>query len=93
MSFGQDLVWSSLLLFAGKAPGPEKVGAIRFGAKEALVLMHHSWILSGVLVHGQPQFQALVPLPWGAADSHQPISGLPPACLAYLALGAVPGHH
>lgn len=84
MPFGQDLVWSLLLLFAGKAPGPEKLGAVRFGAKEALVLMHHSWILSDVLVHVQPQFQAVVCLPWGyphTADSHQPTDGLPAACL------------
>lgn len=38
-------IWSLQLLFAGKAPGPEKLGAVRFGTKEALVLMHCSWIL------------------------------------------------
>jgi len=50
------------------------------------VLMHRSWILSDVLAHGHPQFQALVPLvpSWGyphTADGHQPIDGLLPVCL------------
>lgn len=84
MSCGQDLVWSLLLLFVGKAAGPERWGGVRFGAKDALVLMLHSWTLPDVLVRGKPQFQALFSLFWGyphTVDSQQPIDGLPSACL------------
>lgn len=79
MSCGQDLAWSLLLLFAGKAPGPEELGAVRFGSKEALVLTHHSWTRSDLFVHGKPQFQALVPLFWGYPHTavSNPVMGYP----------------
>lgn len=53
MSFVPDLVSLQLLLFAAKAPTPEKLDAVRFEAKEALVLIHCSWVLFGVLAHGK----------------------------------------